>query len=269
MVDTLDLPALAKRTTRRSTLFMPPIIMTRAIENELYSIYWDVLRSWQDFLTNVLIPAYEVPPEFIADADGSQMQWLIDQQNNTINNRLLYQTDRLNKWVTRAGSWHTAKTINAAKSATGVDINPYIRLGDVREQLQLSIRANVGLISDVNAQTKLRVEQALFNALAQRQSKAVLVKQLQLAMGISRRRARIIATDQSHKLNAILTQYRNAQLGIDGYVWKTMLDDRVRHAHEMREGKQFRWDAPPVDGHPGYAVNCRCHAQSVLIMDEN
>lgn len=263
----IDLPALAKRTTKRSTLLMRPVVMTQAIENELYSIYYESVALWQFFITNVLVPAYEIPAEFIADADGSQMQWLIDQQAVAVNNRLIYQTEKLGRWVTRVNNWHTSKTINAAKSATGVDISPFIRLGDVRPQLELSIRENANLISNVNADTKKRIEQALFDALAQRKSKTWLVQELQKAMGISRRRARVIATDQTHKLNALLTRFRNEQLGIDGYVWKTVLDDRVRHAHQMREGKQFRWDAPPPDGHPGYPVNCRCHAQSVLIMD--
>lgn len=43
-----------------------------------------------------------------------------------------------------------------------------------------------------------------------------------------------------------------------------MLDERERAHHVDREGKQFDWDNPPDDGHPGEPILCRCYAEAVF-----
>ena len=104
--------------------------------------------------------------------------------------------------------------------------------------------------------------------------------------GISYRRARIIARDQTAKLNSALTQGRMADAGIETYIWSTSEDERVRGnptglypkalpSHYVMNGKVCRWDDPTVwleNGewvkragdapylHPGMAIMCRCVA---------
>lgn len=83
-------------------------------------------------------------------------------------------------------------------------------------------------------------------------------RELRERFGITDRRAERIARTEASQLNAQITQQRQRQLGIDRYVWRTSEDSRVRGEHEERNGRVFRWDDPPFDGHPGEAVNCRC-----------
>ncbi len=45
------------------------------------------------------------------------------------------------------------------------------------------------------------------------------------------------------------------------YVWRTMLDDRVRRRHLEREGHVFARAEPPSGGPPGTEPNCRCWAE--------
>lgn len=104
--------------------------------------------------------------------------------------------------------------------------------------------------------------------------------------GISYRRARIIARDQTSKLNSSLTQGRMTDAGLETYVWDTAQDERVRGdpsglypkalpSHFVMQGKICRWDDPTVwleNGewvkragdapyfHPGMAIMCRCVA---------
>jgi SPP1 gp7 family putative phage head morphogenesis protein len=79
-------------------------------------------------------------------------------------------------------------------------------------------------------------------------------------MQITRKRARLIAKDQTASFNGALNQARQTQIGIDRYIWETMQDERVRHEHAKRHGKTFYWSQPPEDGHPGEPINCRCTA---------
>ena len=87
-------------------------------------------------------------------------------------------------------------------------------------------------------------------------------------------RAELIAKDQTSKMNTAINQIRQTSLGIFEYIWRTREDNRVvgdptglypkgnpiHGNHYIRNGLIFRWDEPPADGHPGYAINCRCKA---------
>lgn len=90
-----------------------------------------------------------------------------------------------------------------------------------------------------------------------------------------RNRATLIAVDQTGKLNGQLTENRQKDIGVIGYKWRNVGDERVRgnpvgpyrnakHDHWNREGKRFLWSDPPTDGHPGIPIRCRCGAEADL-----
>lgn len=65
--------------------------------------------------------------------------------------------------------------------------------------------------------------------------------------------------------NTILKVYTNSLMemcmraGIDGYIWQTMEDNKVRPTHAANNGKYFTWKRPsPITGKPGDEPNCRC-----------
>lgn len=83
--------------------------------------------------------------------------------------------------------------------------------------------------------------------------------------GTVRSRARLIARDQTNKLNGQLTELRQSELGIERYTWRTSLDERVRDSHRSKEGMEFEWANPPSDtGNPGEDIQCRCTAEPIL-----
>jgi SPP1 gp7 family putative phage head morphogenesis protein len=93
-------------------------------------------------------------------------------------------------------------------------------------------------------------------------------KEISARFGVSQRRAAFIARDQVAKLNGDLTRLRQTDLGIDNYIWRTSLDERVRPGHAQLEGMRQSWDKPPIvdpktgrRAHPGGDFNCRCTAE--------
>lgn len=96
---------------------------------------------------------------------------------------------------------------------------------------------------------------------------------------VSRARARLIARDQTGKLNAALTEARQKRIGVEEYIWQSVEDERVRENHRVLDGKICRWDDPTVYrnpgetewrsrssigafvGHPGEDYQCRCFAE--------
>lgn len=78
---------------------------------------------------------------------------------------------------------------------------------------------------------------------------------------------------------AIVTAKRRdlaESIGSREYIWKTMLDARVRHDHAQLEGTIQSWDSRPVTNtatgarnHPGEDYNCRCSCGMVVNVSES
>ena len=131
---------------------------------------------------------------------------------------------------------------------------------------------NTTLIKSIDQQImdKLRfaMTQRIIRTADKEQTIADLAKDIQDIAGVAKNRAVLIATDQVGKLNSQLTHYRQFNAGITEYVWNTMKDSRVRPVHASREGRKFKWSDPPADGHPGWAIRCRCTALPVYDTDK-
>jgi len=89
-------------------------------------------------------------------------------------------------------------------------------------------------------------------------------KDLKSVGGKTRRSIVNMAADETQTLNSDLSKTRWEDAGVSRYKWVTVGDDRVREEHAARNGKIFRWDTPPSDGHPGQPYNCRCEAQPMI-----
>lgn len=88
-----------------------------------------------------------------------------------------------------------------------------------------------------------------------------MAKELASRYEIPINQAKLIARDQVGKLYGDLNSQRQQNLGVTGYTWRGVRDNREREDHVEREGVKFGWDDPPEDGHPGFPVNCRCYAE--------
>lgn len=137
------------------------------------------------------------------------------------------------------------------------------------------VSQNTKLIKTIPTQYLGKVEQAVRAGVLNGTSSREIAKQVKEIYGVTDRRAKIIARDQIGKANAELTQYRQEDLGIKKYKWVTAHDERVRGnpsgrypkavpSHFARDGKEFDWANPPIGGHPGMAILCRCYADPIF-----
>lgn len=160
------------------------------------------------------------------------------------------------------------------KSVLGVDLMS--AEPNMDELISAFVRENVSLIKSVESQYLGEVEQVVLRGLRTGLRAEAMAKQLTgesevdfvSRIGKAESRAELIARDQTNKFYGQLTEARQAAAGIDKYIWRTALDERVRPEHVEREGEVFSWDAPPSDGHPGEAINCRCYAEPVIEIEE-
>lgn len=93
-----------------------------------------------------------------------------------------------------------------------------------------------------------------------------LARLIQQSFGsVSESRARLIARDQTAKLNADIQRHAMQASGSTSYIWRTAEDERVRPDHARLDRQTFRWSDPPVTddrtgarNHPGRDFQCRC-----------
>ncbi len=104
-----------------------------------------------------------------------------------------------------------------------------------------------------------------------------MVKIIRDSYGVSQRKAKFLARQETNLLMAKFKTARYTDVGITHYKWRSVVGSpnhpvRPRHKElndESRAGKLFRFDDPPVqaDGNkknPGEDYNCRCVAIPVV-----
>lgn len=144
----------------------------------------------------------------------------------------------------------------AVRAGLGVDLG--LLEPNLTSTLANFVTDNVALIKSLPTQYVADVEKHVMLAAKSGERWESLAKTLEERNGIAENRARLIARDQVGKFYGQVNQERQKALGVTGYVWRCVQDERVRDEHEERDGEHFEWSEPPEDGHPGEPVLCRC-----------
>lgn len=187
-------------------------------------------------------------------------------------------------WVEIVSRESRLKMQRELARAIGVDHTTIFDDYGVAEKASDAAHKAAALIESIPDEYYSQVEQAVLLHYQQKPQPEgrSLIEQIQHVGGVSRERAIIIARDQTSKMNSAINQARNEALGIEEYIWRTSKDSRVvgnpgghypkgnpKHMdHYHRNGKTFRWDDPPPDGHPGEPILCRCWAESIVDMSK-
>ena len=133
----------------------------------------------------------------------------------------------------------------------------------LEKYLEKKRAANVALIKSIPQHLHDNLEKKLKEFFENPNGKS-LVKMLEREFNVSKSRAKLIARDQTAKINHGLSKKRAVANGSEKYVWRTSADERVRSRHKKLEGKVFMWSkGSPCCGHPSDDVNCRCLALAV------
>lgn len=131
------------------------------------------------------------------------------------------------------------------------------------------VRTNTDLIKSIPTQLNSGLEGMVRRSVMNGSSIRDLKEQIKKEYDTTDYRAKLIAQDQTLKLNADLTRYRLLSVGVKEYHWRTVNDSRVRDSHIARAGKVYAFDKPPGGGlHPGQEVRCRCRAEAIFEKDD-
>lgn len=175
--------------------------------------------------------------------------------------------DRVRELIGLEAKRHTETWLKNAKKAFGIDLKGIISQEGLENYIEAAALRNAGLIKGLTDDLIKRVQQDTINALIGGESVAKLKERIKHSLNVSDNRAKLIAYDQTSKLNADLNKQRHKEAGINEYIWRTAQDERVRPLHRSLEGRKYKYGEPTgaEDGlEPGQPIRCRCNAQAVV-----
>lgn len=147
-----------------------------------------------------------------------------------------------------------------------------------RDALAAIVNENVSLIKSLPEQCLTQVQGSVMRSVAAGYDVKILADDLRTHFGVSRKRAKFIAYEQTKQTNAMLTRVRQVELGIQECLWKHSHGGRVPRPNHVRFGKEKAlydpakgmWD-PDADGPgrgrwilPGQLIRCRCMGRPIL-----
>lgn len=159
----------------------------------------------------------------------------------------------------------------------GLSLKTDIFTPDVQEILSASITENVGLIKSISAQYLQGVHGAVMRSITTGNGLQDLVPYLKSHEGVTLRRARIIAEDQTRKAFNNLNKARMLSIGVKEFEWLHSGGSlHPRPLHIAYNGKIFDLLNPPVidpktgvRGIPGQLINCKCRMRPVISFSGN
>lgn len=180
--------------------------------------------------------------------------------------------------MTAEQSASSASSLEASlkKLSGGLTLKTSIISGDLKDILAATIQENVALIKSIPSQYFTQIEGAVMRSITTGNGEADLVPFLKKYEGVTIKRARIIARDQTRKAFANLNAARMQKIGIDEYEWlHSAGGQKPRKLHQRMSGEKYSLSNPPVidektgqRGKPGDLINCRCRMVPIIKFNE-
>jgi SPP1 gp7 family putative phage head morphogenesis protein len=160
--------------------------------------------------------------------------------------------------------------IKHIQQAVNVNVSSILTNDGIRDALKKAAEDNINLITSIPEQYFEKLGATLEKNWVAGSRWEDLAQWLEHVGDVTESRAKLIARDQTSKMNGAFNEARQTSLGIEQYEWQTAGDERVRPTHAEHDGKIYSWDNPPTDtGHPGEDINCRCVAIPIIDLSED
>lgn len=241
-----DLQRIVREVSKDINTQLMPLVRNLAPQYTGDSVSVNTIDTWVDVLTGAL--------QLIKDKWSSQAF-------RDLANRLSNQFVR------------TADQVNEKRFDIGVDV--FTGSQELNDYLDVSVFDNTRLIMSIPDQYLTQVESIVMTNVRAGGRPAAIAKQLTKQFSVTEGRARMIARDQTAKINGDLSSKRQQNVGFEYFQWIDSDDERVRDRHENIADKVtaygkgiYRWDNPPLSDRgtpiiPGQDFQCRCIARPV------
>jgi len=178
--------------------------------------------------------------------------------------------DNLSKWFATSVTERSDRMLRNDLRRGGFTVK--FTMSEPMRQAFNAVRAeNVALIRSVQSQYHGQVEQMVQSSVATGRDIGALAKGLQDKLGVTRRRAALIARDQNNKATGAMQRARQLSLGITRAKWLHSAGGNaprpehvafsgktysIRDGHDFGDGEGPTW--------PGVPINCKCVSVPVI-----
>lgn len=158
------------------------------------------------------------------------------------------------------------------KLSGGLSLKTSVINAPLQEIYKASIAENVGLIKSIASEYLQKVEGAVMRSITTGNGLQDLIPALEQYEGMTHRRAKNIALDQTRKVYNSINRGRMEALGVGKFMWHHSGGGaHPREDHIEMDGNIYSFDKLPVidkrtgeQGIPGQAPNCRCTMSPVF-----
>ena len=252
-----------KKTPKPKTLepMKSSIAIERKLSRALTRFSNSVNRSVFKYILSELKMERNIPQAFFNSLDNLQA-------------RLTQTAKDIGAATTNGFIASIEKLVNASYKRQGLEFSIMGRSEIVEKTIFKSYSSILDLIVSIPSEIVGAYKQELLNGVGDfnRERIAQIAENIG---GVSRRKAELIARDQTHKATTNYAMARASSLGFDYYVWDTSHDERVstgKGGHRQLQGRIYRYDKDTaiVDsygnvGHCGSRVNCRCVPLTLML----
>lgn len=236
-----------------------------------------VIEVSKDINTHIMPVVRSMAPEYVGDSVRTVDSW-VDVLVATIRNVTARWSSPAFQSVARriAERFVTeSATINSTRNRADLGIDVFVDNQELLDYVSASIYDNTRLITSIPEQYLTNVESIIMTNVRAGMRPSAMEKLLVDQFGVTERRAKMIARDQTAKLNGDLNRIRQQSAGFPYFEWDDSDDERVRKRHDEIARKVtaygpgvYRWDNPPLSDRgtpiiPGSDFSCRCIARGV------
>ena len=204
----------------------------------------------------------------------AQAKILVNQLTLQFNELFGYQAKPISESMVKASNQASKSAVHQSlkELSGGLSLKTDFMSAPLAEVFTASVNESVGLIKSIPQKYFSDVQGSVMRSISNGNGLADLVPALEKYEGITKRRAKIIASDQTKKVYNGLNKGRMQKLGVDKYEWlHTGGASHPREEHIAMSGQIFSLSNPPVidsktgqTGKPGDLINCSCRMLPVI-----
>lgn len=217
------------------------------------------------------------PPEMAQDApDGATMgkspAMNLRDEMNSLGARWQAKFDEaapeLAEWFSKAAFDRSDAALKSILRRGGFSVE-FKTTRTVNDVFQATVGEQIGLIKSIASEHLSEVQGMLMRSVQQGRDLSSMSQELQARLGVTKRRAALIARDQNNKATATITRVRQQELGITEAEWMHSAGGKTpRPSHVAASGKKYDIaKGMYLDGvwtWPGREINCRCVSKAIV-----
>lgn len=237
--------SLLKSSLSGRNRFLPPTTPSKRAEVYYRGALADFIRTMVNRITTSLSKKNLV--DAVAISDDDYINSLIEVLASIAGERIEEKAKLLaTRFVTRVHYQNRTQFTRNFKNAFDVDLSSIIEKEVLGDTLSVAIQQNVELIKSIKNDFINDIGSSVFANYKSGFRHGELINEIRARGNVSYSRAKLIARDQTAKINADFNEERNKKLGFDVYKWKGTGDERERDSHRVLNNMLCRYSDPTV-----------------------